>query len=251
MNPHYLVLAGWYWKRKGIRMLFWRNHARMNRMTKIAAQYAHRVFYTSPFACTRIFPHAVQMPVGIDTKIFKSLPSIVRNERSILFLGRLSKVKRPELFMGVSRLLPEYTFDSYGDVRGEEKSYMDKLRALSNGRVNFYGGVKNYETPQLYAKYGVYMNLTPEGSMDKTMLEAAACGALILVSNTSLKGLVPQSCMITDSTPEGIAASLKHLLELQMHEKEAIRAQLGTFVGEQHALSALVQKIVYYAEETI
>ena len=40
---------------------------------------------------------------------------------------------------------------------------------------------------KLYQTYEIYANFTPAGSMDKTIIEAAACGAKLEVRNSDLK----------------------------------------------------------------
>ena len=184
MNPHYIVLSGWLFVLMGKPMFFWRNHARMNVMTRIAARFARRVFYTSPFACTRVFPHAMQMPVGIDTEVFKSVAGETAKEKSLLFFGRLSPVKRPELFIRAVNMLPEYTVDIFGDVQNGSAEYGAELRKSAGKHIQFHDAVTNREAPQIYFAHEIYVNLTPEGSMDKTVLEAASCGSLVLVTNT-------------------------------------------------------------------
>lgn len=249
MNPHYIVLLGWLWKLLGKTMFFWRNHARMNVMTRIAAFFAKRVYYTSPFACTRIFRHARQMPVGIDTQLFRPIDGVVRSVRSCLFLGRLSPVKRPELFLEACRHAPDHTVDVYGnDPKGKDGSYERALKVSAPKFVRFHDAVKNYETPELYSKTEVYVNLTQEGSMDKTVLEAAACGALVLVSNTSFKDDIPSPCMLKDSTPEHIASSLAALYNLPRETKDIFRKELIETVEEKHSLSKLVVLLKYEME---
>jgi glycosyltransferase involved in cell wall biosynthesis len=250
MNPHYIVLAGWYWKLKEIPVFFWRNHAKMNLMTKIAASYAKHVFYTSPFACTRVFKHAVQMPVGVDTDTF-TRQSISCDENAVLFLGRLSPVKRPELFIAVAESLPEYSFAIYGDEPRGMHTYIEKLKMAAKGNLNFYPSAKNYETPQIYNAYGVYVNLTPEGSMDKTILEAMACGMLVLVSNKSFQGIIPEKCVLRDSSVACITMQLKTLLLLTAHEKERIRTQLRVVAETHHSRAKLVDMLYTFAHNAV
>ncbi len=249
MNPHYIVMAGWYWKHHRIPIFFWRNHARMNIMTRIAASYAKNVFYTSPYACTRIFAHAVQMPVGIDTDTF--LPqSAIRNENSVLFLGRLSSVKRPEIFIEASTFLPKYTFAVYGDEPRGNAKYVQKLKLLSKDNVTWHRAIKNYETPHVYSVHGVYVNLTPEGSMDKTILEAAACGALILVTNKSFEGIIPEICLLSDATARGLASQLEKLMVLPLEEKTRIREGLRHMVVTHHSRMKLIDMMYEYSKNT-
>ncbi len=244
MNPHYIVLAGWFWFLKGKRMYFWRNHAKMNFMTRIAAFFAERVFYTSPFACTRVFSHAMQMPVGINTLMFQPQVGVERKERSVLFLGRISTVKRPELFVSASQFLPNYEMHVYGDESDDAGGYQKKLEALSEANVHFHRAVPNYETPSIYSAFDVYVNLTPEGSMDKTVLEAASCGALVLVANKSFEACIPTECLLRDVTEEGIAKQIRALCEMPAEKKDEYRKQLERMVEEQHSLKKLVTELV-------
>ncbi len=240
MNPHYIVVCGWFWTVLHKPMYFWRNHAKMNWMTKVAARFARRVFYTSPFACTRVFPHALQMPVGIDTEVFVPDESVVAEKKSLLFFGRLSPVKRPELFIRVANMLSEYTVDVYGDVQNANSEYGDALRKSAEKHVTFYSAVTNREAPAIFRTHEIYVNLTPEGSMDKTVLEAASCGALVVVTNTSFAGMVPDQCIVHGETPEAIAECVRHLAELSPHQKKTYQIQLQTMVKEMHSLEKLV-----------
>ncbi len=246
MNPHYIVLAGLFWKWRGVRMYLWRNHALMNIKTRVAAWFSERVFYTSPYACTRTFAHSVQMPVGIDTNIFHPEQNIIPEERSVLFLGRLSGVKRPELFVEATTLLADFSVHIYGDEPGGSTSYRRALEERAGGRITFHPSVPNYETPKIYRAFEIYVNLTPEGSMDKTVLEAAACGTLILVSNKSFEGFVPQECMLTSDSKEAVAAGIQKLARMSREQKNEIRIQLVQMVMEKHSLEALVTKLVKY-----
>ncbi|MCR4285861.1 MAG: glycosyltransferase family 4 protein [Candidatus Kaiserbacteria bacterium] len=244
MNPHYIVLSGWLWRLMGKRMFFWRNHARMNVMTRIAAFFAKRVFYTSQFACTRIFKNARQMPVGINTMLFRPQEGVVRRERSILFLGRLSRVKRPELFIEACKELPDVEVNIYGDEPRGDVKYAESLKRSAPPYVHFHTSVPNHETPALYSAHDIYVNLTPEGSMDKTVLEATACGALVLVSNTSFRGQVRDECILTGDSPRAIATQLEVLMGMSEEEKKRYRSELQTMVQEKHSLEKLVTELV-------
>jgi glycosyltransferase involved in cell wall biosynthesis len=246
MNPHYIVLGGWFWKLRGIRMFFWRNHARMNTMTRIAALFAERVFYTSTHACTSIFKHSVQMPVGIDTDVFMQRGENLRTERSVMFLGRLSKVKRPEIFMDAARLLEEYTVDVYGENPDKDEPYIQQLRDRAGRGVTFHGVVRNADTPEIYNVHEFYVNLTPEGSMDKTVLEAAACGTLTVVTNKSYQSLLPDDLFLSDVTATGLAERIKRISALPKEVKEGYRNQLRAMVVERHSLRKLMEKLCSY-----
>ena len=244
MNPHYILLGGLIWRLTNKPIFFWRNHAKMNVMTRIAAVFARRVFYTSPYACTRIFAHARQMPVGIDTTLFKAQESLHRRKGSVLFLGRLSPVKRPELFIDAVKKLSSCEVRVYGDEPKGDSAYLERITSNAPSFVTFHPSVPHYETPVLYATHDIFVNLTPEGSMDKTVLEAAACGALVLVSNSSFKDLIPDMCLLKGDSAFQIAEQLTTLANIDETEKDTYREQLQTMVQEKHSLKKLMEELM-------
>ena len=60
---------------------------------------AHNVFYTSPFSYTARFKHSRRMPAGIDTELFSRNAGITRQPRSILYLGRISPIKKVDVLI--------------------------------------------------------------------------------------------------------------------------------------------------------
>lgn len=249
MNPHYIVLAGLLWKVRSVRMFLWRNHKEMNIKTWIAAHFSEHVFYTSSFACLRRFSHAVQMPVGINTALFVPDEQVEPLPRSILFLGRLSRIKRPELFMDAVARLTDTSVAVYGDVTPDLPYTKEELQKRGGAHVTMHGAIRNDETPQLYRSHELYVNLTPEGSMDKTVLEAAACGALVLVYNKSYKGIVPDECLLPDDQVETIARSIHALLSRPEEDKRALRKKLIDITVREHSLDALMKKLLQYVHD--
>lgn len=245
-NPHYMVLAGWLWRLFGIPAFFFRNHARWNRMTALAAFFSVNVFHTSPFACTARYKHSVQMPVGIDPDYFKEVAGVTRKKKSVLFLGRHSTVKRPEIFIKAANLLNDFEIAIYGDDIDRKGEYLTELKALAAPHVKFYPAVTNDETPEIYSTYDYYVNLTPEGSMDKTVPEAAACRAIVVVANTSFEGLLPELCLLKDPTPESLAARIRKLEALPDSEKNTYRDQLRAMVIGKHSVKSLALTLKQY-----
>lgn len=246
MNPHYIVLAGWYWKLCDKPIFFWRNHARMNLMTEIAARFAKKVLYTSPFACTKKYAHSIQMPVGIDTHRFK--PAVARTTPSakirLLYLGRLSPIKKIELCIhACNKLDDRFELHIYGDAPPHDQKYGAMLRAEAGNRVFFHGAVPNRDTPALYQSHDICLNLTPKGSMDKTVFEALACGALVVAANESFQEyLLPAGYV-----PHVDSASLKRAIEAVSHVSQSKReeyiAKMRERIIAEHSVSVLVERL--------
>ncbi len=246
MNPHYILLGGLLWVFRGVPVFFWRNHARMNMMTEIAARFAQKIFYTSPFACTSKYAHAFKMPVGIDCALFT--PS--RNTRDasaikkILFLGRLSPVKKAELCIEAGKFLPQgYEIHIYGDDPHKDQKYHRQLIEKSGSNIFFHPSVINRETPFVYQSHDIYVNLTPEGSMDKTVLEAVACGIPVIVTNTSFVDVVPTSSILTEPSAERLAEKIVEILN-QVGTEQALNIENSrNVVLANHSLTKLAQML--------
>ena len=93
--------------------------------------------------------------------------------------------------------------------------------------------------PEIFSGFEISLNLTGSGSFDKSILGATSCGAIPLVSNTSLSTLLPEVC-ITNDSPEEIANSLHRLLNPS--EQLKIQKDLKMFV-ESQSLDTLMSKI--------
>ncbi len=194
MNQEYVLLAGDIWRFMGKRVYLWRNHARGNLLTIIAVWLSHKVFYTSPQSFTAQFSKAVQMPVGIDTNFFKPDPDKKRVPGSILFLGRIAPVKKVLEFVDWLATQKFETATVVGEASPKDRAYGQRVESRVEelglqSKVKFMGAVRHEETRDLYQTHELYVNLTPAGSMDKSILEAAACGMKVFVHNPELKPL--------------------------------------------------------------
>lgn len=252
MNPHYILLGGLWWRIAGIPISFWRNHAHMNLMTRIAAVFARKIFYTSPFACTSRYAHAVQMPVGIDLTRFTEKETHREGKIKVLFLGRLSPVKRAEIFIEAGKVLgAEYEMHLYGDDPEEGGVYLQKLKNMAGENIFFHSAIKNELTPDIYRAHDIYVNLTPEGSMDKTVLEAVACGVWVIVTNTSFSKVVSRYSILANATGVGLAEKITQVASISDKEKSELTKRAIQVVAEDHSLEKLAFLLHKYITEKV
>ncbi|KKW35752.1 MAG: hypothetical protein A2004_00915 [Spirochaetes bacterium GWC1_61_12] len=245
MSQEFVLAAGWLWKLLGKQVFLWRNHYAGSILTDISALFCIKIFYTSKSSYTAKFRKAVQMPVGIDTDLFTppafaEASSGKRGERvpgSVLSLGRIAPSKRLEILIEALRGL-DCTADFYGPA---DAGYLKKLKALAqNMPVCFHGSVLNIETPQIFASHEVFVNLSPAGMFDKTILEAAACGCLIITTSPDAAALFGEP--LVEPTAAAVAQKLGKLFELSADEKNRLR---GKYRGsaEGHSLAKLIEKL--------
>lgn len=191
------------------------------------------------------------MPVGVDTNLFKPEQAVVKKPRSILFLARMSPVKKPDLLIRALVILKDrgvhFTADFYGDPALADVVYYQGLiesikTAQLIDQVNFLPSVPNYQTPAIYTSHKIFVNLSSSGMYDKTIFEAMACGALTLVSNDNLKGLMVNQLLLVEGDVNDLANKLEALLELSDADSADLVRSLREVVN-QHSLTKLVEKI--------
>lgn len=251
MNSEYVVLGGFWWRMWGKRIVLWRNHKVSGLITRVAVHLAHVVCYTSSAAYVARFKNAVQMPIGIDTDFFT--PGVAPLPHSMLFLGRLDEVKKPHVFLEALEALQErgvpFTATIVGDPTDSQSAYAHRVRNRAStlvleGVLSMQGGVTNTEAAALFRKHSIYVNLTPSGSFDKTIGEAAASGALPVVANHALLGVVPETFIVDPDSVESVIAGMKAALMLSTAERAALAEHVRLYVREDHSLDLLVGKLM-------
>lgn len=251
MNQEYVILGWTLWKLWGKKIFLWRNHPEGNFLTRVAVWVSDRVFCTSPQSFTARYKKTELVPIGVDIERFKDL-KIERLKKSILFLGRMDKIKRPDLLLEALDILHKkginFVCDFYGDpTKGSEEFYVSLQTKTSElglqNKVYFYPGVSNNQTPTIYSDHEIFVNLTALGSMDKTILEAGACGCIPISINKILDGETEADLTIGEVNPESVAERLTEILGKSEDRKQIIRQQIRKFIEEKHSLDALIQKL--------
>ena len=256
MNQEYMLMGGWFWRLTRKKIIFWRNHPKGNLLTRVASHLANTVLCTSKFAFVARYKKTQLMPVGIDTHIFGSQNSNKRerDRGRILSIGRVSPIKNIDLMIETIRILHDRKvsckFDIVGSpVNPEDSDYRDKLvrdaqDLVESGVINFLPAVPHHETPELYAQHEVFLNLTPTGSLDKTIFEAAVSGTIPVVTNLSLQGEIDPRLIVREASPQLIANCVELILDLKEDEKDALRKKLASNVLEHQSNNALTTKLV-------
>ena len=126
------------------------------------------------------------MPVGVDTLFFKPDPNIIRKIDSVLLLGRISPVKMVLEFIEWVKS-KDLQATIAGPILAEDKEYGELVLKSLTPKIKYIGPVDQERAKMLYQSHEIYANFTPAGSMDKTIVEAAACGCKLEVRNPDLK----------------------------------------------------------------
>jgi len=251
MNAEYVVLGSWLWKLWGKKVALWYNHSYGDNKATAAINLADEVFFTSPYAFSAGFEKAQAMPVGIDTEQFspQDLINKTNGRFKILSIGRISPVKNIDILVKAAHILQEDDFDFviniYGDAPSRDKMYLNTVKELAEdlvkqGRVVFHKGVANKQTPAIYNQHDLFVNLTPSGSFDKTILEAMSCQKPILICNQSLGDFLTAEFLFAENNAKDLARQIKNLATQDLKQQSKDFRQ---YVINQHSLSSLVEKI--------
>ncbi len=252
MNQEYILLAGILWRLLGKPVALWYNHTTGGFWTKIAMQLATVVFHTSPYAFTAGTLKSVRMPAGIDTKRFAPLSGTTRISHSLLYLGRIAPIKGVKELVQAARALrargTDFSLTICGNALPRDAAYEKEIRALAQplareGACRFLRAIPNTEAPRLFSAHEIFVNLTPRGNYDKTVLEAAACGAIPIVSSPAFRDAFPPELFFEERNPESLADAIERVFAMSEKKKEELRTHLRDYVVKNHELMALVEKV--------
>lgn len=226
MAAHWVVLLKPALRELGIPSLAWYAHGSVDERLHRVLAAADRVVTSSPEGF-RIPTDKVRIiGQGIDTDIFRPVAGPPRDE--VLAVSRISPRKRLELLVQAMAVLADQPSASGIRLRlvgaalnradrAYARALAERVHAASLGdRVVFEGYRSREEIAALHARAFVHVNVSATGSMDKTVLEALACGVPAITSNGSFRGLLADlpECLLESDCAGVLAARI-----LAFHER--------------------------------
>ena len=257
MNQEYVILGFPVWKLSGKKVMLWRNHPSGNILTDIAVLFSDEVFCTSRFSYTAGFKKTRLMPVGIDTDFFRKRPSVGKNPRSILYLGRISRIKNIDILIGALNEIRGRGTDFRCDILGgvysaDVRDYLEELKAAVSeygleGRVSFRESVSNDDSAGMYNSHEITVNLSPDGMFDKVIFEAMSCESLVLTSNRNLSGEIGGEFLFRYRDKKDLSRKIRSALDMPSPVKQESGRNFRDYVIARHGLKALAGEIRKYS----
>jgi glycosyltransferase involved in cell wall biosynthesis len=245
MNQEYVLIVGWLWRLLGKRVYLWRNHYAGSLLTDVAALFCTKIFCTSRHSYTAKFKKTIFMPIGVDTERFTPDERMVRVPRSILWLGRIAPSKRVEMVVEALSALSKkgipFSATILGSPLPQDRTYYDTLvgRVAELGlasHVTFVPAISNNKTPDMYRAHAIFVNTSPSGMFDKTILEAAACGCRVLTTSDDVREAFGEMAYVASS--QTLAKRLEEFIQ------EGAPAKSEVFVAR-HSLKSLTERLVH------
>jgi len=256
MNQVYVILGGLLWRLWGKTVGLWYTHKTVSVSLRLAEKMVHRVFSASATSFRLPSRKLVVTGHGIDTDIFvpkeegRSAQTL-----QVLTAGRIAEVKGHMLILEAVHTLKGKGVSVHLTIVGapvtkEDSQFTAKLQTRVEDlrmreNVSFVGSVPHTEMVKYFQNTDVFVNASATESLDKTILEAMACGATVVSSNDSAEALLKDIC------PECIfkkqdGNTLVHALSFVRDAD--VRRRVGEVsrkeVVAHHNLDVLIQKLI-------
>ena len=264
MHPIYAIICALPAMLLGKKMVLWYTHKSVDLKLRIAHALVDRVLTASkesfrlPSKKVRVIGH------GIDLKKFKvqNVKSKITNQNvkfRIVSIGRISPVKDYETLIKAAEILyhdkaiHDFEVDIYGKIGlSKHQVYLDSLvdfvhNADLESVVKFQGELNHEYADEVYQEADLFINLSQTGSIDKSVLEAAACGTLVLTSNEAFRGVfqvINRNLIFSENNPEDLAEKILILKNMTKAEKANLSSILRSWVEKNHNLEVLSRRIV-------
>jgi glycosyltransferase involved in cell wall biosynthesis len=258
MNPEYIVFCGWLWKKWNKKIALWYTHKSVNDWL-LRAEKRVDVIFTASSESFRLLSDKVRvMGHGIDTDFFKPTAVMFGHEMfSLMSIGRLSSSKGHEMIIAAVDGLRQGGADVRLMIVGsaatkQDEQYAQMLVHEVQTRnlervVEFTGPVPHEEVRGFLVQTDVLVHASETGSMDKTVLEALACGVPVVSSSEAysemLHSILP-ALFVHERSPTAFVDAIKNVMWLPRDERKRIGARLREIVQREHSLPVLITNLV-------
>ena len=259
MNPEYAILAAirakyFCQKKNRKKIVSWYTHKAVT-WRRRCMEFCADIILTASEESFRYprYPQKVKVVGhGIDLELFKPADKNNNGRFNILSVGRISPTKDYESIIKAVDILNDanINFKIVGDViLKSQREYFENLNQMVGvmdlaGKINFLGWVANQDIAPYYQQADLFINMSGTGSLDKAVLEAMACGCLVLTVNEAFAKILPPPLMVEKNNPQGLAEKIKWVMSLPQEEKNEIVNKLINEVRNNHNLDNLVKKII-------
>lgn len=253
MNPEYTILARLFYRGK---IVSWYTHGTVSTRMWLMEKLANKILTASKESFRLFSPKVVVTGHGINVEkfqpIFQSRSSEVWR---LLTVGRISPTKDYESMIKAIDILVDKGIDKViltiigAPGLPKHQPYFESLKQMVKKmnleqKVKFLGAVPHFQIPHYLQQTDIFLNLSGTGSLDKAVLEAMACGCLLLTSNEAFVEVLPVELMIEKNNPQQLARKIQQLMELPEEKIKQLKQQLRQEIVTNHNLDNLIKKII-------
>ena len=256
MNPEYVVLGGLLWRMMKKKIGLWYMHKAVNLKLMVAEKLTNVIFSATPESFRWKTKKLNITGHGIDVdKFFIQSGSTWGGK--IITIGRISSIKDYGILIDAMEILRKNGLDIKLDILGgadssTAKKYLESLQKKVKDKrleenINFVGSVPNKDIVHHLQQADLFVNTSQTGSLDKAILEAMACGLVVLSSNDSSKnvfGGYKDKLFFKSKDSEDLARKILRITKLSNDERSEIGKRLREIVVRNHNLENLIKNII-------
>ena len=247
MNPVWAVVGSPMLRIMGKRIFLWYTHKAVTLRLRIAELFVHGIFTASKESFRLPSDKVVVTGHGIDTDVFAPDERIAKMTGSLLTVGRIAPVKNLELLVDAARILLDDDMPISVSIVGaavlsKDRAYERELRnrIAHSGyadRFSFAGAYQHEHLVPVYRSHEVFVHLSRTGSLDKTVLEAMACGMKVVSCNDAARAFLPPEFTFNSNDASGSAHAIQHALS------RPAPSALREYVVAHHNLERLIDRL--------
>lgn len=264
-NPIYTILIAPWAKLHGKKIITWYTHGKVSFQLRLVNLLADVILTASPESFRLKSKKVIVTGHGIDVDFFR--PTSVTSYKlqatsyKILSIGRISPVKNYEtLIEAVNILVNEKNLKNIkADIIGApglktQEEYLERLKKEVENKnlkdyISFLGPKPYPELPRYYQGCDLFVNLSGTGSVDKAVLEAMACGKIVLTSNEAFVDILKDKgadLIVKPKSADDLAQKILAMASLDDNTRKELGAKLREEVVKNHNLDKLAEKIISF-----
>jgi glycosyltransferase involved in cell wall biosynthesis len=265
MGPVFAVAATPIARLAGIPTFLWYAHGHVSPLLRLAHLLTAGVGTSTPEGFRIASERVTITGQGIDLDRFRPTDAPVTSPR-LLSVGRFSPIKAYETILeAVARpavsTRADLTVELLGGVHSQtEAAYLDSLRERArrltvSERVRFVEGLPYAEIVPTYQRASLFATASATGSMDKVVLEAAACGLPPIVCNDACRQLYgdlwPALSFAHRDDVAGLSAQLAAWLDRTAAERRGAALALRARIEAAHSVDHWADSVIGMIERGI
>lgn len=228
MTPIWVVLGMFLWKKP---VYLWYEARGARWPLHIALRMVRKVFSASNAGMPIATSKSVVTGHGIDTDLF----TLGSGKRTIplITVGRMTQSKNLPVLMHCAASL-HLPIKIIGAPLTESDHHLTKMLKISGESLSQAQLIPVLQDASIF----LHASTT---SLDKAVLEAMACGCIVVSSAVAFKNVLPSECVCTNET---MAGTVQKILDMPKEKQEALRKALREIVVKHHSLPRLIELLV-------
>jgi glycosyltransferase involved in cell wall biosynthesis len=227
MNFEWALWFAPFFKIKKIPVIVWYAHGSVTKLLKKTLPYTDKILTSTKEGFRINSDKVVIIGQSIDTELFP-LHLAVSSSGKIIYVGRISPVKNIERLIEIMEILvikrnqQQFSLTIIGLplTQTDRKYYEDlKMNVRQKGLesfIRFQGQVSNNKIPEYYSDTFLHLSCSNTGSMDKTLMEALACGCPVLTTNIALFDIIEEKYKIKSMDSHEVADQVMKIYDEQL-----------------------------------